>query len=55
MTRGKTITVQTQGFSDIVNITEQVQTTVTKSSINQGMVSITATITTQKADKSGFR
>lgn len=42
MTSGQTITVQTQGFSDIVNITEQVQTTVTHSKIRNGIVSITA-------------
>ncbi len=42
MTKGVTITVQTQGFSDIVNITEQVQTAVTQSNIEEGIVSITA-------------
>ncbi len=42
MTKGVTITVQTQGFSDIVNITEQVQTAVTQSNIEDGIVSITA-------------
>ncbi len=42
MTKGQTITVPTEGFSDIVNITEQVQTTVTQSKIRNGIVSITA-------------
>ncbi len=42
MTSGQTITVQTRGFSDIVNITGQVQTTVTSSKILNGIVSITA-------------
>lgn len=42
MTKGVTITVQTQGFSDIVDITEQVQTAVTQSNIEEGIVSITA-------------
>ncbi|MCK5036908.1 MAG: secondary thiamine-phosphate synthase enzyme YjbQ [Candidatus Sabulitectum sp.] len=42
MTTGQTITVPTEGFSDIVNITEQVQTTVTHSKILSGIVSITA-------------
>lgn len=42
MTTGQTITVPTEGFSDIVNITEQIQTTVTQSKIRNGIVSITA-------------
>lgn len=42
MTTGSTITVQTEGFSDIVNITEQVQAAVAQSKIKQGIVSITA-------------
>ncbi|MCK5133772.1 MAG: secondary thiamine-phosphate synthase enzyme YjbQ [Candidatus Sabulitectum sp.] len=42
MTTGITITVQTEGFSDIVNITEQVQAAVAQSEIKQGIVSITA-------------
>lgn len=42
MTKGVTITVQTQGFSDIVDITEQVQTAVTQSSVKEGIVSVTA-------------
>ncbi|MCK5841295.1 MAG: YjbQ family protein, partial [Candidatus Sabulitectum sp.] len=42
MTTGQTITVPTEGFSDIVNITEQVQTTVTHSKIRNGIVSVTA-------------
>ena len=42
MTKGVTIIVQTQGFSDIVDITEQVQTAVTQSFIEEGIVSITA-------------
>ncbi|MCD4707826.1 MAG: secondary thiamine-phosphate synthase enzyme YjbQ [Candidatus Sabulitectum sp.] len=41
MTHGKTITVQTEGFSDIVNITEEVQETIKQSKINEGTVSIT--------------
>lgn len=42
MTFGKTITVQIEGFSDIVNITEEVQETVKQSKINQGIASVTA-------------
>ena len=42
MTFGRTITVQTEGFSDIVNITEQVQTTITHSKISEGTVTVTA-------------
>lgn len=42
MTSGLTITVPTEGFSDIVNITEQVQTAVTQSKIQEEIVSITA-------------
>ena len=42
MTKGQTITVPTEGFSDIVNITGEVQTTVTQSNIRNGIVSVTA-------------
>ncbi|RKZ04049.1 YjbQ family protein [Candidatus Fermentibacteria bacterium] len=42
MTFGSTISVQTQGFSDIVDITEQVQTTITESEIMNGIVNVTA-------------
>ncbi len=41
MTYGITVSIQTQGFSDIVNITKQVQTTVTESAIINGIVSVT--------------
>ena len=41
MTFGSTISVQTQGFSDIVDITEQVQTTITESEIMNGIVNVT--------------
>ncbi|MCD6589035.1 MAG: YjbQ family protein [Candidatus Fermentibacteraceae bacterium] len=42
MTFGSTISVQTQGFSDIVDITQQVQTTITESEIMNGIVNVTA-------------
>jgi len=42
VTFGSTISVQTQGFSDIVDITEQVQTTITESEIMNGIVNVTA-------------
>jgi len=41
VTYGITVSIQTQGFSDIVNITKQVQTTVTESAIINGIVSVT--------------
>lgn len=42
MTFGKTITVRTEGFSDIVNISEHVQAVVAESKIRDGIASITA-------------
>jgi secondary thiamine-phosphate synthase enzyme len=42
VTFGSTISVQTQGFSDIVDITQQVQTTITESEIMNGIVNVTA-------------
>jgi secondary thiamine-phosphate synthase enzyme len=42
MTFGRTVSIQTEGFSDIVNISEQVQATVTESKIMNGIVNITA-------------
>jgi secondary thiamine-phosphate synthase enzyme len=51
MVFGKQISVETKGFSDIKNITDEVQEIVHKSKINNGLVSIfavgsTASITT---------
>lgn len=42
MTFGQTITIKTEGFSDIVNITGQVQTTIEQSKIREGTVTVTA-------------
>jgi secondary thiamine-phosphate synthase enzyme len=42
VTFGRTITVQTDGFSDIVNITDQVQAVVNDSIIMNGIVVTTA-------------
>ena len=42
MTHGESITIQTEGFSDIVNITEDVNRVITNSGIARGIASITA-------------
>jgi secondary thiamine-phosphate synthase enzyme len=42
MVYGETITVRTQGFSDIRDITESVQQIVTRSGMSQGLANITA-------------
>ena len=42
MTFGKTITVQTEGFSDIVDISNQLEVTISQSGIRDGIVIITA-------------
>jgi len=38
---GRTITVSTAGFSDIINISGEVQSTVSASGINNGLVAVT--------------
>ena len=42
MTFGETITVSTRGFSDIVNITGDVEEALARSGISSGMVSVTS-------------
>ncbi len=42
MTYGKTITIATKGFSDILNITGSVEDVVKKSGIMEGIVAVTA-------------
>lgn len=42
MVFGETITVKTQGFSDIRDITDAVQRIVARSGVNRGLVNITA-------------
>ncbi|MCD4774773.1 MAG: secondary thiamine-phosphate synthase enzyme YjbQ [Candidatus Aegiribacteria sp.] len=41
MVHGRTITVSTAGFSDIINISGEVQSTVSASGINNGLVAVT--------------
>ncbi len=40
MTYGKTIAIETQGFSDVKNITSTVQNVIEKSKINNGSLSL---------------
>lgn len=41
MVHGRTITVSTAGFSDIINISGEVQSTVSASGISDGLVAVT--------------
>lgn len=42
MVFGKTITLYTKGFSDIINITDKVQSIVNESNISNGIISVSA-------------
>jgi len=41
MVYGKTITISTAGFSDIINVSDQVQSTVSASGIQDGLAAVT--------------
>ena len=41
MVHGRTITVSTEGYSDIINISGEVQSTVSASGISDGLVAVT--------------
>ena len=41
MVYGKTITISTVGFSDIINVSDQVQSTVSASGIQDGLAAVT--------------